>query len=973
VAQGATPEGATPKGATSEDKTAAPPNELFWSADDPVIQELPEAVRSRALDLYNRGLLPAYELFWSADNSTIQALPEAVHSFTLELYNRGLLPVRYIDAPAEQVGMSVVFQNEFPYLTWDDTTASLFCDLNKDRCERPRGTVLPPDDRESQEHLLGTPVSPAAAANWTFAPVPPGESGNGEEVKGLAVPNVTFSQDVNWRTFDVPAGTSVSEVYAERALGCEGLQQASKPFVFDGQFQDLVAELAVSSGACARDIFSRNYGHFQYLLWAAPFGAATSPTEARETIDGRMKAFEQRLNAAKDPWPELDSIAEEIRQAAGQDALPVTLPVFSLEARLSPGSLIAATAADRSDRPPEPRPSGALGALVSAAEQELRWINRAGAVGSTLTAIAAERSDVSVRVTVPDSVGSGNALVLDNHDQQEELSGLAADALVSHLVREMPMNSLAQSQHKVLARQRENLFAHVNYPWHGGMEFEGFQRLVVIVDEGFVEDMSHCIFAKLPGQASCDLHAPILTPATAGDAQLPSVGAAVAGFHQNGPDGRHGGDSHGHAVASIAAARPSSGTMLGIDPGAFAVPFEVDLNHAEQALGSGQVRHEVEATRQRLSDGKYYSQSINWLGVVWNLSFHLVDLSNQAPVMGIREYAGDVSRNAASAGALEYFVFAAGNVPEAITVADLEEFDACRVFPACFATEDPTGTMIAVVGAQIKDGIAELWTDGEVGSYAYPAFQVAAIARDVPISLTEPNAFTLDSGTSYAAPQVAALVAAMRAAGVNEPTLLMGRLMACARMTRPLAGKVLGGLIDVDCSLTLDRAQLAIENGDPKYLDLRPGQLIQIWNAASDPNDPDGFVAGGLPPLSGKLDLEFPRAQPDKDLASLGGFRSFKDDLQQINIVGWDDRPTTDPLGPRGHAKVLAENRGRIQSNVMIEFQFDGEPGTVCARLYQVTQFIPEDPASKKDLRVADGPGCTNDPPHPRRDFGNGQ
>jgi hypothetical protein len=267
--------------------------------------------------------------------------------------------------------------------------------------------------------------------------------------------------------------------------------------------------------------------------------------------------------------------------------------------------------------------------------------------------------------------------------------------------------------------------------------------------------------------------------------------------------------------------------------------------------------------------------------------------------------------------------------------------------------------MITVVGAQIdENGVPELWrnADGETVSYANPAFQVAAIARDVPVALTgKDTAFAVDSGTSYAAPQVAALVSALRAGGIHHPTVIQARLMACARMSTKLRNLVRGGLIDAACTLDLQRAQMAYDDGDPAHQELRPGVLLNIWQMDSTRGN---GTTTGLPPNIDMFAGFEPVARPNVERPTLAGFRTLSDNARLINMVGWLPKPPENSEESFRHAEVLTETRVRLHDNRIFEFLFDGEDEPVCVRLAQITQFIPAAPEYARDFRGGPGPEC---------------
>lgn len=879
-----------------------------------------------------------YEVAWQSANATIQALPHEIQIVTLNLLNSGVLRTREVEVSTKDPRPSVVFQNAYPYLTWGDLSASLLCDLNNDQCSRPM--LVPPNlQAESVDgHILGTKVSPSEQVEFALNPVKPTVPWlAGEDVVfRVTVPDITFRYDTNWRQIDIdPVRDTLSEIYYTIALGCRGVTSAGVEFSFQGQFPDLIAKLnGEAQTSCPLDIFLRNYWDLSFELSRGATRDRSTRAMAGREAEVLLADFEERLDASLDPWGELDAIVAEIAKLTGRRNLAMQLPVLSLSADVSVAGTLYSDFGDKRESPDTPfwaqTSIGTAFDRLNQTNQRLQVIDR--------------RIDLKLR--------------LDNNPNLGEVLNL-------------PHATLKDMKLHVLAGQREKLFDLINFPAAGGPEFSEFSpRMIVIVDQGFAADMKHCVFDSQTGDDThplCDIHAPLwqedLLPMV-GDNVPPEVRNAVEAFYSTDPFTKRRSKiklTHGHAVASVAAAKMQSGMMVGVDPLAYAIPFNVNIDSPENDLRATAFSTRIQSLQDNLRQRKYYGTRLIWGGrMVWNLSLHFEDLGNKNPALPLLDHIRENRWNTSEQSPrLEYFVFAAGNVAEEVLQAD--QGGNCRVYPACLvADHDEIGTMVTVIGAQMDDNaVPELWRDldRETVSYANPSFQVAAIAKDVPVAVIgDGTAFAIDSGTSYAAPQVAALISNLRGAEIHHPTEILGRLMACARLSSKLEGFVLGGLIDAGCTLEIEKAQMAYDDGDPEHLNLRAGQLLNIWRMDSTPGN---GVTTVLPviktgPLAGK-ELQ---VGPDPDLPSLAGFRTLVDDERRINIVGWHERRPDPSNSMLAHAEVLTDTRILLQDNRILEFKFDGEDKPICVRLYKVTQFIPAYPDLVPEFRDTPGPEC---------------
>lgn len=164
-----------------------------------------------------------------------------------------------------------------------------------------------------------------------------------------------------------------------------------------------------------------------------------------------------------------------------------------------------------------------------------------------------------------------------------------------------------------------------------------------------------------------------------------------------------------------------------------------------------------------------------------------------------------------SDGSETLFVVAAGN--------DGDDFTAiCDLRPACI--DLPNVMSVAALDGSASD--AALLTGGAGGSNYGSRVHVAAPGTDV-LSLVNGNYLGLLSGTSQAAPQVAAVASILRTLRPKaSPGDVKERLITCSReLPRPAGtadgsgNEVFGGRIDAACTLALDGEGL-LEEKDSK-------------------------------------------------------------------------------------------------------------------------------------------------------------
>lgn len=163
------------------------------------------------------------------------------------------------------------------------------------------------------------------------------------------------------------------------------------------------------------------------------------------------------------------------------------------------------------------------------------------------------------------------------------------------------------------------------------------------------------------------------------------------------------------------------------------------------------------------------------------------------------------------------------------------KWGACAVLPACL-TESPN--VITVVGLDRDPDHPSLWQkSGSAGSNSSAAFHIGAIASEV-VSTVSGNRFGALSGTSQAAPQVAATAAyiisaykAMKGGDAVLPVKVKNRLIATSDIFGSLLKSVLGGRLNMARAMDIGFDQLVLRSDPTKVL---RGQLIQLGNNPDD-------------------------------------------------------------------------------------------------------------------------------------------
>lgn len=819
-------------------------------------------------------------LEWRSQNSTLEGLPRRIEDLHQVLFNVALLPTveAEIDLDTEPYLERMVRQR-VPFLEWTDVVDNIYCDLNAIHCSRPRVPVPVTDWSALTKHVGGYAITSKSRSRWIL-----------REEHPIRLANFSFQPIANWSAFSVaPVNFNIHKIY-DSALGCGALSGDPQSFNFGGGLRDFRAVARGSeTSACAAAVFD-----FNRLHWLS-----VEADKQRRLTDSRA-LWQRRVHAsladsvkyiANEPvasaaWKRLDDIAASVYRGSSGAQSNIHLPVFSL------GTTIAVSETPSMF-------NGVGDELLSYYGSYKSHVESLSQVA--ISNLAAHFLQLDVRYSGLGSVGS-----VDTH-----LGGDDVEA------------------EGILQRHTASVLSPINFPLEEKVfEDNNVDRAIIFVDNGL--NPEHCVFTGDCHPRWIDIASLNSPSATEAD-----LFALVRSEREN----MKRGVGHGHGVAAIATAASSSGALVGVDPAAARILF--DMNLSEWA---------TERFRER---AQAQLAALPGTFTVWNLSGHTESRDRVRP---IDQYISEMVKST-NPSMVPYFVFAAGNVQRS-QADDHHDAGDCLIYPACRTLNPKYTSVMTVVGAAINEnGVPEPWRDNQEGivSYTHPKFEIAAIADGVAIPSLASEAFYAAAGTSYAAPQVSAILLQLRSQLMNAaPEVVVGRIVGCGQMSTKLEGHVMGGLLDAECSLRFSETQVAFEprEGDeinPRVArELRPAKLLGIWNAQGPAdilklaNEETGVTRSV-------------RWWPEGSRPSFAGFRKFTDNDERFNFVTWDAK-----------GELVAEVRGRLDSSHMLEVLFDGDEVATCIKASKLLEFIPgsapfvsgaRDHVSKQSSRCASGGG----------------
>ena len=232
---------------------------------------------------------------------------------------------------------------------------------------------------------------------------------------------------------------------------------------------------------------------------------------------------------------------------------------------------------------------------------------------------------------------------------------------------------------------------------------------------------------------------------------------------------------HGTHVAGLIGAS-QDGNLVGINPYSYILGIEFPVDSADD-----------NKTQQALID-RLKEADTQFMPRIINMSF---GYTPDPTKNGDKDLLQDFMKQSQNS---LLFVVAAGNNGQNLD-------GSCFLRPACFSN---LPNVITVVGADGSGTTIKRWTDS---NYSSDNFQIAALGADI-LSVATGGRLGYLSGTSQAAPQVAAAASLLLARNIMPPYKVKQRLVACSNFDVPDLGTV-GGLLDIECALHLNEDVVA--------------------------------------------------------------------------------------------------------------------------------------------------------------------
>ncbi|MGR9319813.1 S8/S53 family peptidase (plasmid) [Rhizobium leguminosarum] len=692
----------------------------------------------------------------------------------------------------------------------------------------------------------------------------------------VRVPNIDFHIQSSWQNFTFGPNQSLSDLYESQALGCSAIGVVEYSFSLFKLFYQIKREAVDSSVSfCPKLIASSHQGQWSFL------GFERSSRQNSPIFGQTNKA-------------EFDSVQRDISQILATSDTGEAWSELNRLARKVYAGVPSSMSLVR-------LPVLGLGATFQIPDKPTK---EQSLMGSPAWEEFNRSLTGQKRVQLLDAVNNSDFVISLPQNSGSEGNG-RADASVT--VAGMPMDK------DLVSRQRDAIFAAINYTFDRVEAAPPVATSIVVIDDGL--DKSLCVFAG-PCKAKWLDKDTLANPDSVDKGLVLEINKEIEDLKRS--------IGHGNGVAAVALARPSNGMMLGIDPNATPTLFPVPL---------GQWNFDKFAERVDAFLTALFNDGGRPGLLVWNLSGHTKSLEQNQPIdKFLGRYKSKVPLD------VSFFIFAAGN--ETIqNVTNALNFGDCTSFPACRSRMYPN--VITVVGAMLdSNGIPTIWVDNSIGmmSYASPEFEIAAMAKDIPIPSKTGKAFFSVDGTSYAAPQVAAIVSRLRSQMISPPEIVKARLIACGRMSQGLLGKVKGGLLDADCTLRSNSAQVAFDpqptDGVPEKVakSLRPAKLVGVWGVDKKKNEKATSIIsisnGAANGISGDY-----RWWPAANTPSILGIRQLVDKPGAFKFAVWDVKNS-----------IKTEVRPPLDSSLVMEVLFDGDAQTTCIPVSNLLDFVPAAP-----------------------------
>ncbi|MGJ5618154.1 S8 family serine peptidase [Sulfitobacter sp. MF3-043] len=375
----------------------------------------------------------------------------------------------------------------------------------------------------------------------------------------------------------------------------------------------------------------------------------------------------------------------------------------------------------------------------------------------------------------------------------ESPNDLALDAMQKNL---RPVGSVSKyaAEDEPYFDQQIDLFKLINHPFaaSGDMPDEYKRPIgVVVIDSRLLS--GHCDWPNVSTTDGTELVAPVEEfTADVLEASNDNTTAAIPRVDCAKIDELALSDSdHAASVGGLIASQENGKGMIGLNPAAQLRFLEFDKN----AVAETQIENLVNQLQQDIPEGTR----------VANMSFGILQIWGNFD---------EVEAALAAQGSRMLFVAAAGNEGQAM------DDESCRILPACL---NGLPNVITVVGLNADLADPRPWQTDTAATNTNPEFDVGAIAQNV-LSTVSNNRFAHKSGTSIAAPQVAAAASLIFSAGEFiyrdaqggaqlAPKIVKDRLIYTADFFGELSGNVSAGRLNIGRSMHLGDAQFELFDG----------------------------------------------------------------------------------------------------------------------------------------------------------------
>ncbi len=767
---------------------------------------------------------------WQTNHQTFFPIASAINEFYLALYNYGSLPTVTINAGEDRELSRVLRRNNVFFMRFDLTMANLMCELNRDQklCEfdrRPKFFASKRSDRVI-ENVKGQRLLAIAGIKW-------------QEIQGknLVIPDLSASVGFRTLGFTIPDSSLIKEaeetdaaaIYRAYARGCAAIDHSPQPgplTVDVSNRQSVLRSLNDATvdrkclGVILMDNAQRWAENLEIALSQQSSGRDLELDDASKIYGAIFLAL--RLysddtvndNHVAEAWKLLGDLGvrfgsslrsnsvDGLPPASGRIRLPVLVVTYNVPI------LEGSQGRDTSSQ-----------ALYVRSQLEMAFGDQS--VVSHVNAKTIEPSTHS-QSKPHNSVNATGDI------------GLSADELMKII------NLTPEARELALIKDHADLSSTAK---RFLQDTDGIA--LVIADQGFESTAvdENCEFAG----GSCGAHQ-LIAPSILAD-QLGMSTAEEFSEHMKG--------YHGWSVASVAFAHHGNGGIDGIAPGLKFDTIDVNWNFGkiDKVLVDG-----------LLNVSKFYHRPVP---IILNFSGDYKPSAQE-----LRRY---LQNTVHKRDENLIIVVSAGNILKSIHDEIVDElFDGrddkphswsskCNVHPSCWADDDGVSNyFLTVAGIDVaSNGRIKLWRDpGTSGdlldtghaTLIHHSFDIAAPAKAIRTLTAGPSggaAYTVQSGTSFASPIVAAVTALMSQRSIKllhrPPQYHSGlhfsdikrRIISCGNQHPRIFGSVKGGVVDAECSIRFDQDLLIDTNGNKFF-----GEFIKVARGeGTDLDENDTVIA----------------------------------------------------------------------------------------------------------------------------------